>query len=101
MQQMERPSFSCWVACSLSSQGSLLVLILAQASCFETLIEALLLVPSWVGCCRGITPPLFNLAKVPSSYFLRFIPFIVCFSEKHSHAQTVQGQPVPRNTWLF
>lgn len=57
MQQREHPSLSCRVACSSLVQAEKLAY--ADSSLgwrFETLIEALLLVPDWVGCCRGTHP---------------------------------------------
>lgn len=62
---------------------------------FETLIEALLLVPDWVGCCRGNHPSPVKSGKASIVFwFLPFLPIIVCFSQ----AQTAQGQPVLLST---
>lgn len=40
---------------------------------FETLMGALLLVPSWVGCIGVITPPLLAFGKAFPFYFLHFL----------------------------
>lgn len=92
---MEHPSFSCWVACPSLVQAEKLAY--ADSSLgwrVETLIEALLLVPDWVGCCRGNRPSPVTFGKASIVFwFLPFLPIIVCFSEKHSQAQTAQGQP--------
>lgn len=73
MQQMEHPSFSCWVACSIQAEK---LACADSSSCwhFETLMGALLLVPNWVGCSRGNHPSSLKFGKALSFYLLHF-PF--------------------------